>query len=151
MVDSDEIKSARRDLGRTLAHAAGHTQHGFAGLVQYGRSSVANTETGRQQPDRAFWVRCDMVLQTGGALVKEYDAIVALARQQRRASALRAAARSTPVLPQADRDDGATDRQSDDARVGLSALAFDLTELSSEPPMTRPSPTRFDPGRYRVS
>ncbi|MFI7209288.1 helix-turn-helix domain-containing protein [Micromonospora aurantiaca (nom. illeg.)] len=138
MVDSDEIKNAWRDLGRTLAQlrvAAGHTQHGFAGLVQYGRSSVANTETGRQQPDRAFWVRCDMVLQTGGALVKEYDAIVALARQQRRASALRAAARSTPVRPQAEasRDDRATDRQSDEARVGLSALAPDLPELSSEP------------------
>ncbi|WP_433527923.1 helix-turn-helix domain-containing protein [Micromonospora sp. CA-263727] len=56
---------AWRNLGRTLAElrlAAGYTQHVFAGLVQYGRSSVANTETGRQQSGRSFWVRCDAVL-----------------------------------------------------------------------------------------
>jgi len=93
MADSDEIKAARRDLGRRLAQlrkAAGHTQHRFARLVQYGRSSVANTETGHQYPDRAFWVRCDAVLQTGGVLVEEYNRIAEYARQQRRRSALQA-------------------------------------------------------------
>ncbi|GIJ29786.1 hypothetical protein Vqi01_49480 [Micromonospora qiuiae] len=97
MADSDEIKTAWSHLGRTLAQlrvAAGHTQHGFARLVQYGRSSVANTETGRQQPDRAFWVRCDSVLQTGGVLAEEYDRIVFLARQRQRDSAMHAATRS---------------------------------------------------------
>ncbi|WP_240033328.1 helix-turn-helix domain-containing protein [Micromonospora globbae] len=76
MADSDEIKTARRVLGRQdadLLKAAGHTQHGFARLVQYGRSSVANTETGHQHPDVAFWVRCDTVLQSGGVLATEYD------------------------------------------------------------------------------
>ncbi|GAB3849100.1 hypothetical protein GCM10029963_32980 [Micromonospora andamanensis] len=68
MVDPDEINAARRALGRRLAHMrkdAGHTQHGLARLVQYGRSSIANTETGRQHPERPFWARCDQVLRTG--------------------------------------------------------------------------------------
>lgn len=147
MADSHEIKSAWRELGRILAQlrvAAGHTQHGFAGLVQYGRSSVANTETGRQQPDRAFWVRCDMVLQTGGVLVKEYDRIVASARQQRRASALHSAARSTPAPLRAEAahgDDDGADHQSGDALMVLSAagtgpartVAPDLADPSSGP------------------
>jgi transcriptional regulator with XRE-family HTH domain len=90
MVNSDEIKAARRDLGRRLAQlrkAAGHTQYDFARLVQYGRSSVANTETGHQHPDRAFWVRCDTVLQTGGVLAEEYDHVAERVRQQHRLSA----------------------------------------------------------------
>ncbi|MEV0810917.1 helix-turn-helix transcriptional regulator [Micromonospora sp. NPDC050200] len=94
MADTDEIKGARRDLGRRLAQlrkATGHTQHGFARLVQYGRSSVANTETGHQCPDRAFWVRCDTVLQTGGLLAEEYDRIAERAQQQHRRSATEAA------------------------------------------------------------
>lgn len=94
MADSDEIKTARRALGRRLAQlrkAAGYTQHGFARLVQYGRSSVANTETGHQHPDRAFWARCDSVLQTGGVLATEYDRITERARQHRRSAAIQAA------------------------------------------------------------
>lgn len=99
MADSDEITDAWRGLGHQLAEmrvAAGHTQHAFARLVQYGRSSVANTETGRQQPDRAFWARCDAVLQTGGVLTQEYDRIVALVRQQRRDAAMRAVTSRRP-------------------------------------------------------
>ncbi|WP_433532990.1 helix-turn-helix domain-containing protein [Micromonospora sp. CA-263727] len=89
----DEIRTARRNLGRRLAQlrkAAGHTQHSFARLVQYGRSSVASTETGHQHPDRAFWTRCDTVLQTGGVLTVEYDRINDRHRRQRRLSALQA-------------------------------------------------------------
>ena len=89
----DEIRATRRDLGRRLAQlrkAAGHTQHSFALLVQYGRSSVANTETGHQHPDRAFWVRCDTVLETGGVLAAEYDRIDDRDRRQRRLSAIQA-------------------------------------------------------------
>ncbi|MGC5332836.1 helix-turn-helix domain-containing protein [Micromonospora sp. DT62] len=87
MANSDETKTARCALGRQLAElrkAAGHTQHGLARLVQYGRSSVASTETGHQYPDREFWVRCDSTLQTGGKLVAEYDRIA----EHRRRSAL---------------------------------------------------------------
>ncbi|TDC86196.1 XRE family transcriptional regulator [Micromonospora sp. KC606] len=86
MADHDQITTARRALGRHLAHlrkAAGHTQHGLARLVQYGRSSVANTETGRQHPERSFWTRCDQVLRTGGVLTAEYDRIADLDHQRR--------------------------------------------------------------------
>ncbi|MEW2385554.1 helix-turn-helix transcriptional regulator [Micromonospora sp. NPDC047707] len=103
MADSDEIKTARRALGRRLAQlrkAAGHTQHGFARLVQYGRSSVANTETGHQHPDRAFWSCCDTVLQTGGVLAAEYDRIAELDRRRRRLSAIQGTTpTSRPVAP----------------------------------------------------
>ncbi|MFC0504968.1 helix-turn-helix domain-containing protein [Micromonospora costi] len=88
MAENDEIETARRALGRRLAQlrmAAGHTQHSLARLIQYGRSSVANTETGHQYPDRAFWSRCDAVLHTGGLLVGEYDRVAEL-RWRRRSS-----------------------------------------------------------------
>ncbi|WP_431893219.1 helix-turn-helix domain-containing protein [Micromonospora haikouensis] len=90
MVDHDEITAARRALGRHLAHLrkeAGHTQHGLARLVQYGRSSVANTETGRQHPERPFWTRCDRVLRTGGVLTAEYDRIADLHHRRHRLAA----------------------------------------------------------------
>ncbi|MEU8333673.1 helix-turn-helix transcriptional regulator, partial [Micromonospora sp. NPDC048839] len=106
MADSEEVTDSWRGLGHQLAQlrkSAGHTQHVFAGLVQYGRSSVANTETGRQQPDRAFWVRCDAVLQTGGILAQEYDRISVLTRRKRRASALRTAARPEGPTPLIDK------------------------------------------------
>ncbi|MFF3867126.1 helix-turn-helix domain-containing protein [Micromonospora sp. NPDC001898] len=89
MVEHDEITAARRALGRHLAHLrkhAGHTQHSLARLVQYGRSSVANTETGRQQPERPFWTRCDQVLGTGGTLTAEYDRITDLDHRRRRSA-----------------------------------------------------------------
>ncbi|MCZ7421906.1 helix-turn-helix transcriptional regulator [Verrucosispora sp. WMMA2121] len=102
MADSDEIKTARRALGRRLAQlrkAAGHTQHGFARLVQYGRSSVANTETGHQHPDRAFWSRCDSVLATGGVLAAEYDHIADLDRRRRLSAIQGTTPRSWPTAP----------------------------------------------------
>ncbi|MFC3499843.1 helix-turn-helix domain-containing protein [Micromonospora krabiensis] len=88
MAEYDEIETARHALGRRLAQlrmAAGHTQHSLARLIQYGRSSVANTETGHQYPDRAFWSRCDAALQTGGLLVGEYDRVAELYWRRRRA------------------------------------------------------------------
>ncbi|MFI6163113.1 helix-turn-helix domain-containing protein [Micromonospora haikouensis] len=87
MVDHGEITAARCALGRYLAHLrkdAGHTQHSLARLVQYGRSSIANTETGRQHPERPFWTRCDQVLRTGGVLTAEYDRIADLRHRHRR-------------------------------------------------------------------
>ncbi|MDG9674812.1 helix-turn-helix transcriptional regulator [Micromonospora sp. DH14] len=108
MLDSDEIKAARRALGRRLAQlrgAGGLTQHDLARLVQYGRSSVASTETGHQHPDRAFWARCDVVLQTGDVLVSEYDRITELDRQRRRSAAIQAVrSTSVPVAPVAGRE-----------------------------------------------
>ncbi|RQW97565.1 helix-turn-helix domain-containing protein [Micromonospora inaquosa] len=108
MADSDEIKAARRALGRRLAQlrrAGNLTQHDLARLVQYGRSSVASTETGHQHPDRAFWARCDTVLRTGDALVSEYDRITELDRQRRRSAAIQAVrSTSVPVTPDAGRE-----------------------------------------------
>ncbi|MFG1676358.1 helix-turn-helix domain-containing protein [Micromonospora sp. NPDC049282] len=114
MADSNEITEAWRGLGHQLAElrtAAGHTQHVFARLVQYGRSSVANTETGRQQPDRAFWTRCDAILQTDGVLAQEYDRIVAYARQQRRASVMKTATSLRPSATLADTAEASLSRQ----------------------------------------
>ncbi|MCX4469435.1 helix-turn-helix domain-containing protein [Micromonospora sp. NBC_01655] len=90
MGDHDEITTARHALGRHLAHLrkdAGHTQHSLARLVQYGRSSIANTETGRQHPERPFWTRCDQMLRTGGVLTAEYDRIADLNHRRHRSPA----------------------------------------------------------------
>ncbi|MDG4795476.1 helix-turn-helix transcriptional regulator [Micromonospora sp. WMMD1082] len=86
MGDRDEIPTARRELGRHLAHlrnAAGHTQHSLARLVRYSRSSIANIETGRQHPGRPFWVSCDQALRTGGVLTAEYDRLADLDHHHR--------------------------------------------------------------------
>jgi hypothetical protein len=92
---SGEITEARRVLGRQLAElrqAAGYNQHEFAPLTCYGRSTIANVETGRQQVPRAFWARCDEALGTEGALVTGFDRITAMV-QERRRDAVRAALR----------------------------------------------------------
>src|SRR5690349_5607969 len=66
-------------LGARLAGlrvAAGHTQEVLARATFYGRSSIANIETGRQRAPREFWARCDTVLASDGSLVDQYDRIV---------------------------------------------------------------------------
>ncbi|MEU5726771.1 helix-turn-helix transcriptional regulator [Micromonospora sp. NPDC047738] len=91
MVDTvgpHDIREARRRLGQQLAalrKAAGHTQHTLAPLTLYGRSTIANAETGHQRPDRTFWQRCDEILHTDGILTAGYDRIVALEREYQRA------------------------------------------------------------------
>ncbi|MEU7800510.1 helix-turn-helix transcriptional regulator [Micromonospora arborensis] len=80
----NEITTARRALGRQLAQLrkeANLTQQGLARLVQYGRSSVANTETGRQHPEREFWARCDTALRSGGTLTQDYDRLAKRAQR----------------------------------------------------------------------
>ncbi|MFC4144798.1 helix-turn-helix domain-containing protein [Micromonospora mangrovi] len=65
-------------LGQMLARsrkAAGYTQETFAPRVSYGRSTIANVETGRQRAGRDFWTRSDDLLGTGGRLSREYDRI----------------------------------------------------------------------------
>jgi tetratricopeptide (TPR) repeat protein len=84
------IARSRRALGKQLAayrKAAGYSQHELAPLTAYGRSTVANVETGRQHVPRAFWQRCDEVLATDGALTTAYDELQALVTQHRRAEA----------------------------------------------------------------
>jgi hypothetical protein len=85
-MDPDEVRRGRAVLGRRLAalrEAAGFTQHTFAPLVFYGRSTIANVETGGQRVPREFWQRCDQVLRTGGSLTAEYEGLEALAQRLR--------------------------------------------------------------------
>ncbi len=86
MTESEQIKAARRALGSQLAafrKAAGLSQHQFAPLTHYGRSTVANVEVGRQNVTRDFWQRCDEVLKANGALAHGYDELEALVSQKR--------------------------------------------------------------------
>src|SRR5262245_43222217 len=86
MIDQTAILQARRTLGRQLAdhrQAAGLRQEELATLVHYGRSSVANIETGRQKGSRPFWQRCDEILNTDGALLAAHEATEASIQQQR--------------------------------------------------------------------
>jgi tetratricopeptide (TPR) repeat protein len=91
MIDSGEVAAARRALGRSLAayrEAAGYSQHALAPLVHYGRSTIANVETGRQNVPQSFWNRCDEVLGAGGALLEAYEQLAVLVHGQRQATAL---------------------------------------------------------------
>lgn len=86
LAESEEIRAVRRALGRRLATfraAAGLSQHQFAPLTYYGRSTVANVEVGRQNVTRDFWQRCDELLNADGALVRGYDELEALVSQER--------------------------------------------------------------------
>ncbi|SCL73600.1 helix-turn-helix domain-containing protein [Micromonospora peucetia] len=108
MTDPHDVGEAWRALGQQLAEfrkAAGHTQHALAPRVLAGRSTIANTEVGRQHPDRAFWERCDEALSTDGILAAGYDRVVALQQQYRRARGTAAftasltAAEADPLVP----------------------------------------------------
>lgn len=89
---SAAIVSARRALGMELAslrRAAGYTQMRFAPLTGYGRSTLANVETGRQNVPRAFWRRCATALGAGILLdgFDQIEAMVHAGRQDAAASA----------------------------------------------------------------
>ncbi|MBN1172225.1 MAG: helix-turn-helix domain-containing protein, partial [Micromonosporaceae bacterium] len=78
IADPRDLAAAWRALGQQLAalrKAVGHTQQSLAPLTLYGRSTIANVETGHQRVTRDFWVRCDRLLDAGGTLVGEYDRI----------------------------------------------------------------------------
>lgn len=100
VIDPQVVAEARKALGRQLAQlrqASGHTQESFAPLTHYGRSTIANVETGRQRVHRQFWLRCDQLLSTGGALATEHDRIELLSRQIRRAGIPAARAAGEPT------------------------------------------------------
>ncbi|MGH4014108.1 MAG: helix-turn-helix domain-containing protein [Pseudonocardiaceae bacterium] len=85
MIDRQTIVAARHALGRQLAErrkAAGHSQHEFAPFTHYARSTIANAEVGRQLPPLGFWQRCDEALGADGTLVRGYEDLRALIRQQ---------------------------------------------------------------------
>lgn len=86
----DDVRERRKALGRRLAlfrEAAGYTQHEFAPLTLYGRSTIANVETGGQRAPREFWQRCDELLGAGGVLTVDHDEIVLLEQRLLAASA----------------------------------------------------------------
>lgn len=93
----DDVRERRKALGRSLAlfrEAAGYTQHEFAPLTHYGRSTIANVETGGQRAPREFWQRCDEVLRTGGGLTADHDEIILLEQQVLAATARSSASAS---------------------------------------------------------
>lgn len=78
-----DVRAARRALGAQLAalrSAAGLTQHDLAPRVGYCRSTVGSVEIGRHKVPRRFWVQCDGIFATGGALAHAYDDIEATER-----------------------------------------------------------------------
>jgi len=86
VIDPQAITEAKRVLGRQLAafrSAAGLNQHQLAPLINYGRGTIANVETGRQTCSRTFWERCDQALNADGALVQAYAELTALIRNER--------------------------------------------------------------------
>src|SRR6266511_3275007 len=109
MITPEAIAEARRQLGRHLAalrRAAGYnSQHDLAPLTFYGRSTIANVETGRQHARRAFWQRCDEVLGTGGVLAAGYDEIEAMMARQRDEAVQAFQANRSGVIGRGQRDD----------------------------------------------
>lgn len=76
MGDGSTSPDGREALGGQLAAlrvAAGYTQETFAAKTFYGRSSIANIETGRQAAPKEFWKRSDEILHTGGILAEAHD------------------------------------------------------------------------------
>ncbi len=109
MITPEAIAEARRQLGRQLAalrKAAGYnSQHDLAPLTFFGRSTIANVETGRQHAGRAFWRRCDEVLGTGGVLTAGYDEIEAMVARQRDEAVQAIEANRSGVIGRDRRDD----------------------------------------------
>jgi transcriptional regulator with XRE-family HTH domain len=93
MRESDAVESARRAIGSRLAicrRASGYSQAGFASLIDYSRSTIANVETGRQRVPRTFWTTADAALGTEGALTEVNDEIEAAVRRERQDAARQA-------------------------------------------------------------
>ncbi len=131
----DDLRRCRASLGRQLAHfreAAGYTQHALAPLTYYGRSTIANVETGGQRAPREFWLRCDDLLDTGGVLTARYDELEALAQRLHAQKARRAfpAARSSSPSGAAD-DVGVVTRDAA-AYVGLEQMIMAAARETSD-------------------
>jgi len=103
--DSENVESARRELGEKLAayrRAAGYSQAEFARLVTWSRSSVANVETGRQHVPREFWKLADAALRADGVLLTANDKIETVVRRERE----EAVRRARPLLIAVAKDNG---------------------------------------------
>ena len=75
------LSAQRKALGarlREFRHSQGHTQAGLArsmALGRYERTSIAHIEAGSQSAPREFWECADELLDAGGALLAEFDAV----------------------------------------------------------------------------
>jgi DNA-binding XRE family transcriptional regulator len=147
-VGPDAVRQGRRALGRKLAsfrEAAGYTQVTFAPLTHYGRSTIANVETGGQRAPREFWQRCDEVLSTGGVLTVQYDELEALvqhlhAQKARQGTRVPSTARSVNAVGAGDTAFVGPD---DGAYVGVERAIMVAARQSSEHAM--------DSGAWAVS
>jgi transcriptional regulator with XRE-family HTH domain len=110
VISAEAVADARRSLGRQLAarrRRAGLSQEDFAPKTGYGRSTVANVETGRQNAPLFFWQRCDDTLKANGALVRGHEELEALLLQQELESArIASAERRAKVEQWQDEDSG---------------------------------------------
>jgi transcriptional regulator with XRE-family HTH domain len=80
----EAIMVQRRELGAALAtfrQAGALTQAQVGTETGYDRTSINKIERGHQLPDRPFWQAVDRLLQAEGALVKQYDGLVANKRK----------------------------------------------------------------------
>ncbi|MDA1359748.1 helix-turn-helix transcriptional regulator [Glycomyces luteolus] len=87
-----DIARMKADLGLMLADlrdAKGWTQQQLIveGRVRTSRSTVANTETGRQFPDENFWSECDDALDAEGSLLAAYRQVFEAVQDQKRSEA----------------------------------------------------------------
>ncbi|GAB3232198.1 hypothetical protein GCM10027447_27800 [Glycomyces halotolerans] len=96
-----KLAEMKQALGSQLAHfrrAKGphYTQEKFADdVIGYTRSSIANTERGKQVPPRSFWETVDQLLEAGGELLDTYDELQAQHRAYQRQQAVNR--RKTPA------------------------------------------------------
>jgi transcriptional regulator with XRE-family HTH domain len=82
--EPEVIMVQRRQLGSALAtfrQAAELSQAQIGTETNYDRTSINKIERGHQMPDRPFWQAVDRLLQADGALVKQYDELVASKRE----------------------------------------------------------------------
>jgi transcriptional regulator with XRE-family HTH domain len=91
--EPEAVMTQRRQLGAALAtfrQAADLSQAQVGTDTGYDRTSINKIERGYQLPDRPFWKAVDRLLQAEGALLKQYDELVASKREyaerQRRSS-----------------------------------------------------------------
>jgi transcriptional regulator with XRE-family HTH domain len=80
----EAIMVQRRQLGAALAtfrQAGALTQAHVGTATNYDRTSINKIERGHQLPDRPFWQAVDRLLEAEGALVKQYDGLVASKRR----------------------------------------------------------------------
>lgn len=77
----DDIAELHRAIGQSLAshrEASPLSQGDLARETNYHRTSISHIEAGRQFPtERVFWEKVDGALAAGGALVSQYEQVIA--------------------------------------------------------------------------